>query len=264
MGIRLILSAGMILAHGGNGLAQDARPVPGRSREISRETPALPSTGASDELADPKTGCRIVRADREPDTTISWSGECYHGLADGNGVLQWYQAGKPIARYEGQMKDGLANGRGSITYANGSRYEGDWSNGERNGRGTFVFANGAKYTGDFRDNRPNGRGMYVWPNGNRYIGEFRENQRTGQGTLYYANGDRYQGEFVDGKAQGRGIRTFAAGGRYEGEWRNDLPNGYGTSYGNGQNYSGYWRDGCFRDGQRWATVGVTAQQCGYH
>src|SRR5215471_21405198 len=74
-------------------LAQGSRPVPNLS-----VPPAPPpgqsggqGSGASDELADPTTGCRIVRADNEPNVGITWSGECYHGLAHGTGVLQWYQ-----------------------------------------------------------------------------------------------------------------------------------------------------------------------------
>lgn len=236
-------------------LAQPARPHP---------SPAAAATIGGDELADPDTGCRIVRSDSEPDVGITWSGGCEHGLASGTGVLQWFQHGKSIARYEGEMKDGLANGRGKIAYANGSRYEGEWLNGERSGRGTFVFGNGARYVGDFREGKPNGRGTYTWLNGNRYVGDFRDNQRTGRGTLYFANGDRYEGHFQDGKAQGRGTRTFSAGGHYEGEWRDDLPNGYGTRYTAGdESFSGHWQNGCFREGARWATVGTTARQCGF-
>ena len=268
--VSIVRIALLSFAIAGSALAQGTRPVPNLSPDApsgpnpKRDQDQPPGSDASDELADPKTGCRIVRADTEPNVSISWSGDCYHGLANGSGALQWFQSGKPIARYEGDMSDGLANGHGTITYANGSRYEGDWVNGERYGRGTFVFANGARYVGDFRDNKPNGRGTYVWPNGNRYVGDFRDNLRTGRGTLYYANGDRYEGEFVNGKAQGRGLRTYATGGRYDGEWRNDLPNGYGTRYAaDGQNYSGNWQNGCFREGSRWATIGVTAQQCGF-
>src|SRR5690242_10436981 len=86
-------------------LARRAQPLP----NLSTPPPpppgqSSPGPGASAELADPSTSCRIVRADNEPDVSITWSGECYHGLAHGTGVLRWYQAGKPIARYEGEMK----------------------------------------------------------------------------------------------------------------------------------------------------------------
>jgi cell division septation protein DedD len=107
------------LALAGSAAAQGTRPLPSLSPNTPPAPPAGPGSGASDELADPKTGCKIVRADNEPNISITWSGECYHGLAHGQGTLQWYQAGKPIARYEGEMKDGLANGSGKISYANG-------------------------------------------------------------------------------------------------------------------------------------------------
>ena len=49
-----------------------------------------------------------------------------------------------------------------------------------------------------------------------------------------------------------------------GEWRDDVPNGYGTRYSaDGQSYAGLWQGGCFRDGSRWATVGVSAERCGF-
>ncbi len=101
--------------------------------------------------------------------------------------------------------------------------------------------------------------MYVWTNGNRYIGDFRDNQRTGRGTILFADGGRYEGEFVNGKMQGRGVRVWANGARYEGEWLDDQANGWGTKSGGlgGQVFTGTWTIGCFRENQRWATVGAT-------
>ena len=124
--IALLLS----LALAGSAAAQGTRPVPSLPPTPSpapgnapgSSTGSGPGSGASDELADPTTGCKIVRADNEPNIGITWSGECYHGLAHGQGVLQWFQGGKPIARFEGDMKDGMANGSGKMTYANGTKY----------------------------------------------------------------------------------------------------------------------------------------------
>ena len=42
-------------------------------------------------------------------------------------------------------------------------------------------------------------------------------------------------------------------------------NGWGTKSGGpgGQVFTGNWTNGCFRQDQRWATVGATAQACGF-
>ena len=220
----LIAAAGCLPA-----AAQTSRPVPEPgTAPILRQLPTLPTPGqppaASDEVKDATTGCGVVMMNAEPGVGISWSGACDYGLAQGKGVLQWSRNGVPTDRYEGEMKDGLYEGQGRLTYANRARYEGEFKAGERDGKGTYVFPSGAKLITEFREGRPQGRGMYVWTNGNRYIGDFRDNQRTGRGTMLFADGGRYEGDFVNGKMQGRGVRVWANGARYEGEWLDDRAN----------------------------------------
>lgn len=263
---RLVLIA---LVAAAPAVAQPSRPVPDLGGPVIQLPPrqfpgAPPADAPRDEVKDPATGCAVVRMNAEPDLSITWSGDCEHGLAQGKGVLQWTKGGAPAERYEGEMRDGLYEGQGRITYPNKSRYEGEFKAGERDGRGTYVFPSGAKLIATFVEGKPNGNGTYVWPNGNRYVGEFRNNQRTGRGTLLYADGGRYEGDFVDGQAQGRGIRVWPNGARYEGEWRNDRAEGWGSKRApDGQVFTGTWTNGCFRDGARWATVNVTARACGF-
>src|SRR5438094_9048849 len=77
-------------------------------------TPAQPSW-----IADVRTGCRVWNADPRPKETIIWSGRCEDGLAQGHGVLQWFQDNHPAQRSEGEWKDGQMNGHGDSTDANG-------------------------------------------------------------------------------------------------------------------------------------------------
>jgi hypothetical protein len=103
-------------------------------------------------IADAKTGCRVANPDPGPDDSVNWSGGCKDGRAAGRGVLQWFKDGTPLARYEGEVRDG-----------------------EYNGRGTYIFANYSHYEGEFRAGRPNGIGTYttydeevlrgIWTNG---------------------------------------------------------------------------------------------------
>jgi hypothetical protein len=82
------------------------------------------------------------------------------------------------AIYTGQMKkvmeDGVEvfvkHGRGMQKWPDGAKYEGDWRDGMAQGRGTFHHANRDLYTGEFYMDRANGYGAYIHENGQRYEG----------------------------------------------------------------------------------------------
>ncbi|UMB61928.1 hypothetical protein MHL31_06970 [Lutibacter sp. A80] len=73
--------------------------------------------------------CKVLKKD----INTEYKGECSKGLAHGTGIA------KGLNTYEGQFKKGLPNGKGTITYANGSTYSGEWKKGERNGEGKFTI-----------------------------------------------------------------------------------------------------------------------------
>src|SRR5438552_2455362 len=71
-------------------------------------------------LADPRTGCRVWNPYPEPNETITWSGQCQNGFAQGHGVLQWFQDNRPSGRSEGEWRDGKRNGHGVSTWVDGN------------------------------------------------------------------------------------------------------------------------------------------------
>lgn len=156
--------------------------------------------------------------------TVTWSGACVDGFADGAGVNQWFHAGALVERYEGTMRAGKVDGRGSNTFATGERYEGQWRDGQRHGRGVLVNADGSRYEGEWRDNAASGRGVMTWANGDRYEGDWRDDRRTGRGLYiwssartYEGDGSWYEGEFEDGRFAGLGILYFKSGDWYKGQ-----------------------------------------------
>ena len=64
-----------------------------------------------------------------------------------------------------QEKVYIKHGKGEQTWVDGAKYNGDWRNGMAEGQGTFYHANGDVYTGEFYQDRANGFGVYVHSNG---------------------------------------------------------------------------------------------------
>jgi hypothetical protein len=55
--------------------------------------------------------------------------------------------------YQGQVHQGVPEGRGTKWYTNGDVYEGQWVAGEPDGPGTMHYADGTKYRGTFSQGR---------------------------------------------------------------------------------------------------------------
>jgi hypothetical protein len=71
-------------------------------------------------------------------------------------------------------------------------YVGQWKDGLPDGQGTYTWADGEKYVGEWKDGLPDGLGTFTTPDGFKYVGEFKDGDRHGQGTRYAANGEVLQ------------------------------------------------------------------------
>ncbi len=147
-------------------------------------------------IEDDKSRCRIRNPAPQPRESVTWSGPCPSGIADGTGILQWFDDGNPTDRYEGDMRDGWENGQGIAT--------------------STVIAD--RYSGEWRDGWRHGQGIYDFTSGDRYEGDWFEGLRTGRGTMVWADGSRYEGEWLDNKPNGRGVYTDAADAVFSGSW----------------------------------------------
>jgi len=73
--------------------------------------------------------CKVLK----PGIDSIYHGKCKKGLAHGKGKADG------IDSYIGRFVEGLPDGEGIYTWANGDIYDGDWDNGIRDGEGTFTF-----------------------------------------------------------------------------------------------------------------------------
>jgi hypothetical protein len=121
-----------------------------------------------------KKGCKVANPFPRPGEAITWTGECKNGYAQGQGVLQWYFNGKEDDRYEGNLEQGWAEGRGTLYKADGGKYDGEWQHSLQSGMGRYEAPDGSYYDGQWKDGKPNGSGQYRRPDGRIFMGLWRD------------------------------------------------------------------------------------------
>ena len=149
-----------------------------------------------------------------------WEGEFKDGKRfNGKGV--WINSDG--SRHIGITKNGLKNGQGLFIYADGNKYAGNFKDNKPDGKGTLTYADGSvKYAGEYKDGLYHGQGTLISPNGEKYVGEFKNELYHGYGTLTYSNGEKYVGELSDRKRNGKGA-WFKDNSKIEaGAWIQDI------------------------------------------
>ena len=63
-----------------------------------------------------------------------------------------------------------------MNYPSGNRYEGMIRNGEPNGKGTYFFVNGDKFVGSFKDSQFHGYGKMFYSDGRTLSGYWKEDE----------------------------------------------------------------------------------------
>ncbi len=149
-------------------------------------------------------GCGVVNLNPKAGESITWSGACQDGLAEGSGLLQWRQGETLGASYSGRLSAGKQTGQGIETFTSGDRYEGNFVDGRRSGHGVFTWPGGLRYEGDFVDGQRSGHGSFDMGGGLRYDGAFERGDMSGQGTLTFL-GARIEGTFVRGRLDGPAV-----------------------------------------------------------
>jgi hypothetical protein len=232
-----------------------------------------------------KEGCKVYNPRPQKNETITWTGKCADGYANGGGTLTWFKSGKQNQQYTGHMKRGIPNGNGKYSFAGGAIHEGIYVHGKMEGAGQIVERGKNDsvyyfYTGEFKNDSPDGYGkeIYFYPNGDTssvYTGHFSNAERQGIGLLKdfnkytttlikgYFNKNALQGEveiwdykiprlliyyngtFQNDGRNGRGVEVAGAN-KYVGDWKDNEKNGNGKLfYDSVLIYEGDWTDDQF-------------------
>ena len=76
-------------------------------------------------------------------------------LRCGYGIFSWWKDSN--IKYEGEWRDDIFHGNGSMSWPDGSIYSGEWVSGKREGVGTMVWPDGSDYNGLWHDDIMHGR-----------------------------------------------------------------------------------------------------------
>lgn len=170
--------------------------------------------------------------------------------------------------YEGELNNGLREGRGVCLYSNGLLYEGEWRRNKEHGKGILLTGDRKRvvYEGDWERGKMHGHGTYYYPTdspfvniitgaptptdatndprdarGGVYTGDFKENARHGVGTYTMPNGSVYEGDWRDNTPHGRGTFRWIDGSAYTGLWNKGKRHGQGILHAaDGFSYDGMW------------------------
>ncbi len=145
--------------------------------------------------------CKVWNARPVAQEIIIWDGTCIDGIATGRGKLKltWQYRGRRLGiAFDGEYRNGRANGLGTIVYSNGDRFAGRFENGKRHGEGVFAWVGGTYYKGEFLNGLRHGQGKVVFPKGDQYDGRWQSGKPHGQGTFTAADGTREQREWRHG------------------------------------------------------------------
>ncbi|TMW68354.1 hypothetical protein Poli38472_005822 [Pythium oligandrum] len=156
--------------------------------------------------------------------------------------------GRREKRYEGTWSHDKRDGKGTVTYSDGSRIEANWQQGVSARESCRIEGyddgNGVcTYIGDVENGLPHGNGESRHAK-EMYVGEWDTGKRSGQGISTLFDGTTYRGEWRNGKRNGFGVCEYArTRDRFDGKWVGDVRCGRGVCYyANGSQYDGQWKD----------------------
>jgi hypothetical protein len=153
-------------------------------------------------LIDSNSSCSLFDANARAGDSVSWSGGCADGLANGKGTATFTNAGQQFESFTGEFSKGIAqDGPVAVGWGGGWHYDGNEVGGQFSGAGVLVNDAKDRFEGVWVTGKMTGHGTLVRANGERYDGEWKDDLPDGQGTLTRADGKVVKGVFHGGKLE---------------------------------------------------------------
>ena len=100
--------------------------------------------------------------------------------------------------YEGEVKDGVPNGKGKLVKGADQWYEGDFLDGKKHGKGTLFLPNRDLISGSFVNGNPEGEVVWNYKDMHRRSGFLSAGKFNGPSTMHLQNGDTWHEIWTNG------------------------------------------------------------------
>ena len=162
-------------------------------------------------------GCYVWDGYLNVDQTVTWTGECSGGRAQGEGTLKWvWEGGNKTSESTGSLQDGKRHERWVVREADGDVWEGSYLEGKRHGDWVWRTADGSVWEGPFVSGKLQGRWVGRYKDGSVHEGSAADGKRHGNWVERYADGAVEEGSYEEGERHGKWIVRLANGGVGEG------------------------------------------------
>ena len=222
-------------------------------------------------VRDLQSNCRVSSIPNVEQLSISWTGECVSGAANGVGDVIAFSGGRLRYILRGEFRAGQLQRQDNVRDCGTTNCADDVplslvrlheqaaarmaaspspvaasANAPPPAVQGEIRAPDAVYRGAFsldaRSGAVSGEGTVEFFDGRSYQGALKSGRKTGVGTYVWADGQRYAGDWVDDVQQGRGEWSSKAGDKYQGDFRVGRRDGSGSmTYANGMRYEGLWK-----------------------
>ena len=146
--------------------------------------------------------CYVWDPHFQPDATVTWTGECGEGLAQGTGTLNWvWDAGLETLEATGRLQAGQRRGQWVLHFGNGTVQEGAMVDGKKHGRWVIRSSNGTVEAGPMAEGKRNGLWVARFENGAVSKGSYVDGKLHGQWLNYKDGRVVAEAHFVDGKGK---------------------------------------------------------------
>lgn len=162
--------------------------------------------------------CFLWNPNLRPDATVTWTGECFGGRAQGQGTLKEVWKDSKQTSSTGKLQAGRKHGQWKERLADGAVLEGPYIEGRKNGHWREELADGSSQGGFYAEGKKHGDWSESQQShgphhpGYSYSGPYVEGRRHGIWSENLKDGTYQRGPYVNGKRSGRWVVRKMDGG----------------------------------------------------